>query len=131
MQRAKKKVLITAPTGIAAITLGVSTLHRTFQIPLDLKGIYEGSKDENKVVKEADILIIDEISMVRKDVFEYVMKSVKSNNKKIQIIVTGDFFSFLQYLEVTKKKTTISIYMVITRYILSNLIFGLNLDLQL
>lgn len=100
----KKKVLITAPTGIAAITLGGSTLHRTFQIPLDLKGIYEGPKDENKVVKEADILIIDEISMVRKDVFEYVMKSVKSNNKKIQIIVTGDFFQLPPILRNDEEK---------------------------
>ena len=100
----KKKVLITAPTGIAAITLGGSTLHRTFQIPLDLKGIYEGPKDENKVVKEADILIIDEISMVRKDVFEYVMKSVKSNNKKIQIIVTGDFFQLPPILRSDEEK---------------------------
>lgn len=88
----KKKVLVTAPTGIAAINVGGSTLHRTFLIPLDLKGIHAGPVGENKVVKEADILIIDEISMVRKDVFEFVMKSVKSNNKKIQIILTGDFF---------------------------------------
>ena len=99
-----KKVLVTAPTGIAAIEIGGSTLHRTFRIPLDLKGIHAGPVGENRVVKEAEILIIDEISMVRKDVFEYVMKSVKSNNKKIQIILTGDFFQLPPILRDDEEK---------------------------
>ena len=95
---ADKKILVTAPTGIAAIEIGGATLHRTFRIPVgDLAKIHRGPRRVSKVVEAADILIIDEISMCRLDVFEYVLAAVKMANHKrkdrgdIQIILVGDF----------------------------------------
>lgn len=91
-----KKVLITAPTGIAAINVGGSTLHRAFRIPI------KPFINDNSIilvpdtVKEADTIIIDEISMCRIDIFEYVAtvirKAEKIKHKPKQLIVIGDFF---------------------------------------
>lgn len=94
----EKNILITAPTGIAAIEIGGATLHRTFQIPIsDLEKIKNGPKKAGDAIEAADILIIDEISMCRLDVFEYVLKAVQLVNRKrdfknrMQVILVGDF----------------------------------------
>lgn len=93
-----KKILITAPTGIAAIEIGGATLHRTFDIPVkDLHKISAGPKKVNDAVDAAEILIIDEISMCRLDVFEYVLKAIQIADRyrhpddRYQIILVGDF----------------------------------------
>lgn len=88
-----KNVLLTAPTGIAALNINGATLHRTFHLATDIVGLAqepsEGSISD--VVKKADILIIDEISMCRLDVFEKVLKSILKADRKIQIVLVGDF----------------------------------------
>ena len=93
-----KNILITAPTGIAAIEIDGATLHRTFNIPVkDLYKVHKGPRRANKAIMAADILVIDEISMCRLDVFEYVLKSIEQANKErhkddaCQIILVGDF----------------------------------------
>lgn len=94
-----KSVLVMAPTGIAAVNIGGTTIHRA----LGLKRgeiIKEGSSGirgkKCPLLDSADVVIIDEISMVRRDLFEYVSKCIYSTyrrlNKKIQLIVVGDFF---------------------------------------
>ena len=93
LRKEGKKVLVTAPTGIAAIHVGGATLHRTFQIPFgpcpELKGHIP------KEILFADVIIIDEISMCRADVFDYVanviLKTEVKEKKTIQLIVCGDF----------------------------------------
>lgn len=91
-------IMLCAPTGIAAINIGGATVHRSFKMPIgptvsNPSGIPEALKD-------TDVLIIDEISMLRIDNFEYVAKvicalnkyRVKNNKRMIQVIVVGDFF---------------------------------------
>lgn len=89
-----KNVLLTAPTGIAALNIGGVTLHRTFKLETDVLSLAEEPNINviPEAVFQADVLIIDEISMCRMDVFEKVLKSVKIAGKKtIQIILVGDF----------------------------------------
>ena len=93
-EKTGKNILVTAPTGIAAINVNGITLHRAFKAPTEV--IVETSKVIPKSVAEADIIIIDEISMCRIDLFDYVAKIIlnaqKKTRKNIQVIVVGDFF---------------------------------------
>jgi ATP-dependent exoDNAse (exonuclease V) alpha subunit len=95
----EKNVLITAPTGIAALNIDGSTLHRVFRAPIG--PLVQPIKSVSSLLKDADVVIIDEISMCRIDLFEYVIKQIMSLNimrrkknilKDIQIVLSGDFF---------------------------------------
>ena len=68
-----KQVLVCAPTGIAALNLNGVTMHQAFSIPIPAYGHYitEITNSKVKTALTADIIIIDEISMCRNDVFEY------------------------------------------------------------
>ena len=108
-----KNVLVTAPTGIAALNLGGITMHSAFNIPIPAFGHYDFEiKDSQiKAIFTVDVIIIDEISMCRNDVFEYfylVLKHVKEKTGKMpQVIVSGDFYQLppvVQKDEVTKLK---------------------------
>ena len=91
----KKKYMITAPTGIGAINVGGATLHRTFGIKI---GIVEPNIEIPFIptLENIDVLIVDEISMARIDIFEYVVRCIEkvneSRKKKIQIVLVGDFY---------------------------------------
>lgn len=92
-----KKVLVCAPTGIAALNLNGITMHQAFNIPIPAYGHYanEIKKGRIKQAMEADVIIIDEISMCRVDVFEYfgyVIDFLQKQNRNPQIIVSGDFY---------------------------------------
>ena len=88
----KKNVVVVAPTGIAARNINGNTMHSTFKLPLE---VYCGEKKLKipEVVRKADIIIIDEISMCRIDTFSAVMDIINQVNKKtIRLIVCGDFY---------------------------------------
>ena len=92
-----KQVLVCAPTGIAAQNLNGVTMHQAFSIPIPAYGHYitEITNSKVKAALTADIIIIDEISMCRNDVFEYfgyVIDYVNKEGRKPQIIVVGDMF---------------------------------------
>ena len=101
-----KNILVTAPTGVAAQNVEGATLHRTFNIPAHMLAPHEplrNIKTTSKLLTEVDILIIDEISMCRADIFTYVIRYIAHENKRrsqlskktkapIQLIVVGDFF---------------------------------------
>lgn len=110
----KKNLVKTAPTGVAALEIGGATLHRQFnlEVGLDFKEITADSVVTNKklnFLKRADILLIDEISMVRMDIFDRLMKILEiynDNRKKkrkspIQLVFVGDFY---QLAPVTNKE---------------------------
>lgn len=90
----KSKVIVCAPTGIAAINVDGATIHRTFKAPIG--PVLSDPVSVPDVVLEADIVIIDEISMCRCDLFDYVAKTIikaeEMSGRKKQLIVVGDFY---------------------------------------
>ena len=95
----RKNVLVCAPTGIAAANIGGMTIHTTFNFNSNALISPKRKKPIQRVtppVKGADVIIIDEISMCRIDVFEAVvasiMKAEKASGIHKQIIVMGDFY---------------------------------------
>lgn len=99
-QRARNRnVMVCAPTGIAALHINGVTLHHQFKA--DIKTNVDTKTYDEVVYELADVdtLIIDEISICRIDLFEYVVKYIfgansirKQRNKpKIQVVLSGDF----------------------------------------
>lgn len=87
----------TAPTGIAAQNISGATLHSQFKLKTTLD--FEKPKKVPEWLKQTDALLIDEISMVRIDVFDKIMQYVAIANEKrpkskkpIQMVFCGDFF---------------------------------------
>lgn len=88
-----KNMIICAPTGIAAINIGGSTLHRVFNVPISPKRPGDcNMKPDNAVIK-ADVIIIDEISMCRFDIFEYVIRTIQNAEQLRQNKADTDAFS--------------------------------------
>ena len=83
-EKTEKRLVVTAPTGVAAINAGGVTLHSFFQLPLgvvtpelersgkDPAYPFKISKQKKEILKHLDLLVIDEISMVRADILDAV-----------------------------------------------------------
>ena len=97
MEERGKKVLVCAPTGTAAVNACGETAHSLFGIPIPCYGVSISKTPTNKikVLAGADIVIIDEISMMRNDAFSYAMRVLKKAEKlkggRIRVILVGDF----------------------------------------
>lgn len=98
LQAAGKTVLITASTGRAASLINGVTCHRAFGIPTSLTWAASPYIDEDSPIAAADAVLIDEVSMLRLDAFEYIVQSIEivnsergSERKPVQIITVGDF----------------------------------------
>lgn len=96
-----KSVIVMAPTGIAAVQISGTTIHRAFGFPVGTcintgRGNMSIKTRTPKKIRHADIIVIDEISMVRIDLMDAVLASIekieKEDGKHIQVIVIGDFF---------------------------------------
>lgn len=103
VEKSKKRVVVVAPTGIAAINAGGVTIHSFFQLPLHpfIPGIkieskFAFSKEKRGIIKTIDILIIDEISMVRSDLLDAidsVLRRFRNRSKPfggVQLLMIGD-----------------------------------------
>jgi hypothetical protein len=97
-----KKVSVTATTGLAATHLGGNTIHAWSGIGiydyLSRKFFEKFPKTRAEIIKNTDILVIDEISMLhdfRLDMVEEICRTIHQNDKPfggIQVILCGDFF---------------------------------------
>ena len=84
------EVLILAPTDKAAKNIGGTTIHRALRASI---GVQEPDKVYHAdALDTANIVVIDEISMVRFDLFEAMMRSIRAAEGKKQIIIVGDFY---------------------------------------
>ena len=110
----KKKYVVLAPTGIAAINAEGVTLHSFFKLPfrpmlpddpdLSLKNgrifeFFKYRKEHRKLISEVELIIIDEISMVRADIIDCVDRILRvfSGNMRLpfggkQLLFVGDVF---------------------------------------
>ena len=108
----KKKYIILAPTGIAAINAGGSTLHSFFKLPFyplvptdirytprHIRQTLKYNKEKIKIIRELELLIIDEISMVRADMLDFIDKVLRiySGNMREpfggkQLLMVGDVY---------------------------------------
>lgn len=94
-KHSEKNIVKCAPTGVAALNIEGATIHRTFGVPVRLLGHNDvcSSNDKLDVLKKADVILIDEISMCRIDVFEYVIRSLnRVGIRNKQLILVGDFY---------------------------------------
>lgn len=105
-QKTKKKVLMTAFTGIAAINVGGQTIHSFFRFPLkplmpedDEITVFRNFTQKYKIIEKIDTIVIDEVSMLRSDILEAIDYSLRINggdpNKKFggkQLLFIGDIF---------------------------------------
>lgn len=109
----KKKSVVLAPTGIAAINVGGQTLHSFFKLPFHpltpdnpdyattnkLRAFLKYNKEQVKLIKSLELVIIDEISMVRADIIDFIDRILRvySGNMRIpfggkQMLLVGDVF---------------------------------------
>lgn len=99
-----KRMVILAPTGIAAINARGVTIHSFFQLPFSpfIPGVtsteshYRFSKEKLKIIRGADLIVIDEISMVRADLLDAVDNALKRFRRNslpfggVQLLMIGD-----------------------------------------
>ena len=108
----KKKHIILAPTGIAAISAGGSTLHSFFKLPFhpllpndkrystrNIRDTLKYNGEKNKLLREVELIIIDEISMVRADIIDFIDKVLRIYNRNMrepfggkQLLLVGDIY---------------------------------------
>lgn len=130
-QNTKKKHIILAPTGIAAINAGGSTLHSFFKLPFypllpddpnlssrdnRIYEFFKYDKVKRKVIEQVELIIIDEISMVRADIIDAIDKILRifSHNTHSpfggkQMLLVGDVFQ-LEPVVTTENRELINRY---------------------
>ena len=105
VKRTQKRCVVLAPTGIAAINAGGSTLHSFFQLPfgpfIPNAGVvdqrsFRFSKQKIRMIRSLDLVIIDEISMVRADLLDSVDSVLRRYRDRtrpfggVQLLMIGD-----------------------------------------
>ena len=111
VQETSKRLVVLAPTGVAAINAGGSTIHSFFQLPFcpylpdvkelvteyQMQGKYRRMrKGRVEIIKTLDLIVIDEISMVRADILDAVdmtLRKYRHNNRPfggVQLLMIGD-----------------------------------------
>lgn len=101
--KSRKRPIVLAPTGVAAINAGGMTIHSFFQLPLSpyvpgakVESKFDFGREKRKIIASIDLLIIDEISMVRADLLDAidsVLRRFKDHGQPFggcQLLMIGD-----------------------------------------
>ena len=101
--KSRKRPIVVAPTGVAAINAGGMTIHSFFQLPFSpyvpdakVESKFDFSREKRKIIASIDLLIIDEISMVRADLLDAidsVLRRFKDHGQPFggcQLLMIGD-----------------------------------------
>jgi len=103
-EKSPKRMIVVAPTGVAAINAGGVTIHSFFQLSFGPQINFENtsaqqnrySKEKINIIRSLDLLVIDEISMVRADILDAidrVLRRFRNRNKPfggVQMLMIGD-----------------------------------------
>ena len=96
-----RNTIVCAPTGIAALNVGGSTIHRTLGIgPMDSMMPYDRRLKPTSPLYRCDLMIVDEVSMCRADLFDKLSRTLERVGKAresigldpCQLVVVGDFY---------------------------------------
>ena len=103
VERSRKRPIVVAPTGVAAINAGGVTIHSFFQLPFSpfvpgakVESKFDFGREKRKIIASMDLLIIDEISMVRADLLDAVDSVLRRYRDHslpfggVQLLMIGD-----------------------------------------
>lgn len=143
-EHTKKKHVVLAPTGIAAINAGGSTLHSFFKLPFypllpddpnfslqrgRIHEFFKYTKPHRKLLEELELVIIDEISMVRADIIDAVDRILRVYSRNLrepfggkQILLVGDVFQLEPVVKGDEREILNRFYP--TPYFFSARVFG-------
>lgn len=114
----KKKIAVLAPTGVSALNIKGQTIHSFFKFkPRLLTRDSIKAKRDNRIYKKLQMLVIDEISMVRADVFDAIEYFLRINGPEVgkpfggvQICVIGDLFQLPPIVSFAEKEVFYNMY---------------------
>lgn len=125
-EQTKKKYVVLAPTGIAAINAGGSTMHSFFKLPFypllpddpnlglqkgRIHEFFKYTKPHRKLLEQVELIIIDEISMVRADMIDAIDRILRVYSHNLrepfggkQILLVGDVFQLEPVVKADEKE---------------------------